>query len=357
VRTLAQDFNAQSAISITVVAHPAGTLRVSLLATELVDEPPPDLLLSNQDTLAELLVDGQLQPVGEWTDTRGSIPALITGATHDSRLWAVPVAARHSLLLFYNQALVQQPPTTTDALIVQSRAFEDTDYGGLVAGWTRSRWLLAWLHGVGGTLTGADGQPSLDTPQMVDALNLHRELYMAAPQEQQNYATAQALFAAGEVALAIDGDWALPTYEQAPALLTPGVAPMPRVPATGRIAAPPPAGVYLMLQRSLHGEELLQARAFADYLTTAAVQQRLAQTLRWLPATQSTLTDPVVTSDSVLAAAALQAVETRGLPPTQAAQCALWALETDLDDLLAGDIDQEAAAAAMQQQAEWCIAR
>jgi ABC-type glycerol-3-phosphate transport system substrate-binding protein len=132
---------------------------------------------------------------------------------------------------------------------------------------------------------------------------------------------------------------------------------MPRVPATGRIAAPPPAGVYLMLQRSLHGEELLQARAFADYLTTAAVQQRLAQTLRWLPATQSTLTDPVVTSDSVLAAAALQAVETRGLPPTQAAQCALWALETDLDDLLAGDIDQEAAAAAMQQQAEWCIAR
>jgi maltose-binding protein MalE len=356
VRALAQDFSTQSTISTTVVAHPAGTLRVALLAAELVDEPPPDLLLSNQDTLAELLVDGQLQPVGEWADTRDSIPALVSGATHDSRLWAVPVAARHSLLLFYNQTLVQQPPTTTDGLIVQSRAFEDTNHAGLVAGWNRSRWLLAWLHGVGGALTSADGQPSLDTPQMIAALNLHRELYMAAPSDQQSYRAGQALFAAGEVALAIDGDWALPTYEAA-APLALGVAPMPRVPATGRIAAPPPAGIYLMVQRSLGGEELLQARAFADYLTTPAVQLRLAQTLRWLPANQAILTDPAITSDPVLAAAAIQAGETRGLPPTQAAQCALWALEADLDDLLAGNIDQEAAAAAMQQQAEWCISR
>jgi maltose-binding protein MalE len=355
IHALARDFSAQSAISTTVVVHPAGTLRVALLAAELVDEPPPDILLSSQDTLAELLVDEQLQPVDEWADTRDYIPALVTGATHENRLWAVPVAARHSLLLFYNQALVQQPPTTTDSLIVQSRAFEDTDYAGLVAAWNRSRWLLAWLHGVGGALTGADGQPSLDTPQMIDALNLHRELYMAAPPNQQSYRAAQDLFAAGDVALAIDGDWALSTYEAAAIPL--GVAPLPRVPATGRIAAPPPAGLYLMAQRNLEGEELLQARAFADHLTTLAVQRRLAQALRWLPATQVALSDPAVTSDPVLAAAAAQAGETIGIPPTQAAQCALWALEADLDDLLAGNIDQEAAAAAMQQQAEWCASR
>jgi hypothetical protein len=53
----------------------------------------------------------------------------------------------------------------------------------------------------------------------------------------------------------------------------------------------------------------------------------------------------------------VQAEQTKGLPPTQAAQCALWALETDVGDLLAGNIDQEAAAEAMQQQAEWCISR
>jgi hypothetical protein len=58
----------------------------------------------------------------------------------------------------------------------------------------------------------------------------------------------------------------------------------------------------------------------------------------------------------VLAAAAAQAEEAIGLPPTLALRCALSGINVQLPAFLSEQIDQQAAATAMQQFAEACMA-
>lgn len=364
VRALATDFSAQAGISVTVEPRPSDNLRVDLLEADLLGEPLPHLIWGNQDDLVELLIDEQIQPIGgtpalaDTADAARFVPAALEGARLDGQTWALPLALQDFFLLLYNQALVPQPPRTSDELITLSRDIaRDTEYYGLVAAWQEYRWFTAWLNGVGGTLTTADGrQPALDTPAMVSALNLLLELRRAAPEEQQSYADVRALFGAGEAALAVDGDWSLPAYRALEPPLPFAIAPLPRVPATGRVAAPVASVTYLMFPRDLAGERLQEARAFASYVLTPAVQLRIARTLQRVPALRAVLTEPDITGDTLLAAAAIQAQDAMVLPPTEAARCALWAISQQLPPVLDEELEQQEAAEAMQQSAEWCLA-
>jgi ABC-type glycerol-3-phosphate transport system substrate-binding protein len=359
-RTLVDEFCAQSPLTITVVPRSTDNLRVALLTADLVGEAPPDIIWGNQDDLAELLTDEQVQPVGDLVGAGEFLPGLVMSATYDNRLWGVPLAADDSLLLMYNRALVQQPPATTDELIAISRAFDEQENYGLVAAWEEGRWLLAWLNGMGGAPTTPDGtQPTLETPQMVAALDLWSELRSSAPPGQYSYAEASESFAAGQAALTIDGSWALPLYRQADPPPDLGIAPLPRVPATGQLAAPTLNGSYIMLHRSLSGESLDYTRAFVGYLTRPEVQARVAAATERLPALRAVLDVPAVTTDPALAAAAVQAETAPGLPPTRAARCALQAINGQLADLLDEEIDRdhEEAAQLMQQEAEFCTSR
>jgi ABC-type glycerol-3-phosphate transport system substrate-binding protein len=356
VRDLAADFGQQTAISITVEARPADSLRLSLLAAELADEPPPALIWGSHNDLAELLLDERIQAVGPAAQASHVLPALVTSATAQGRLWGEPLAATQSLLLLANGNLAPRIPGTTDELIAASRAAQGPERAGVVAAWDEARWLLAWLNGYGGAPTTPDGvRPTLNTPQMRSALNLLLELVQATPDEQIDYASARAFFTSQQAVYMIDGTWAVPDYENPVLGLNMVIAPMPRVPATGRRAAPALGGTYLMYHRTLSGEELRQARAFGSYLQQPDTQIRLARALQRPPALRAALTAPPIATDARLAPAAAQAPEAIGLPPTRALRCALQSIEARLVPLLAGEIDQQTAAEEMQQQAELCL--
>ncbi len=358
LRTLADEFAKQAGFAITVVPKTSDGLRIGMIAATLTDDPRPDLIWGDQDDLAGLLADGQLQAFGPADAASAFIPALVTNASSLGQIWGQPIATKDGLLLFYNRSLLAQSPTTTDELIVQSRAARREDRYGLVQGWTEARWLLAWLNGFGGAPTSADGlQPTLNTPQMLNALNLLRELWVAAPPDQRSYADGNGRFGAGKVALAIDGDWALAGYRSISPTLDLGIAPLPRVPATGRLAAPVLGGSYLMFQRDLKDAELDQARSFAAFLAEPEVQLRIALALKRLPALRSLLADAQISADPALAAAAAQAEAAIGLPPTRVMRCALRAISAQLPELLAGNIDQQQAAEGMQLRADQCATR
>jgi ABC-type glycerol-3-phosphate transport system substrate-binding protein len=190
---------------------------------------------------------------------------------------------------------------------------------------------------------------------MRSALGLLRELAVAAPKEVKTYRGGQRWFGAGEVAFAIDGDWALPEYRTLTATLDLGVAALPVIPATGRRALPLIGGSFLMIQRDLGGADLGRAAVFAAFLASPETQARLAHDLGRLPASKKALADPAVMSDPVLAAAAAQAAGAPGLPPTKAARCALFGINVWLPSLLKGTLDQAETATAMQQEAEACV--
>lgn len=356
VRELVQEFGEQVGVQVHVVAQSPDNMRIDLITALLTNKALPDIIWGNQDDLAELLIDGQLQPVGEVGGAGNFIPAAIMGATFEGQLWGMPISTQDFLLLFYNRAMVQQLPATTDELISLSGAFREANQYGMVAGWTEARWVLAWLNGFGGSPTTPDGmQPTLNTPQMLSTLNLLLELYLKTP--GIGYAEGSTLFAGGQVAMAIDGDWAFPMYNLPGAGLDLGIAPMPRVPATGRLAASAPNISYLMFLRTLNGEKLILAHTLAGYLATPNVQTRIARTVQRLPALRVALATPAITSDPLLAAAAAQADEAIGLPPTRALRCALRGIESQLESAFTNEheVDQQQILEAMQQTATACL--
>lgn len=356
IQLMVAELARQRGLTITVVPKPPGTLRTDMIAADLGGRPLPGLIWGNQDDLAELLIDSQLTPAGSLVQPDLFLQAAITGATSGGQVWGVPLTVQDHMLLISNRSLVAQPLETTDALIAQSRAMEGSEQYGCMTIWSEARWFIAWLNGSGGALTTPDGtRPTLNTPEMINALNLLLELHRAAPPDEQSSHNMTSLFNAGRVAVVVDGDWALTNYQNLAPAVDMGVAPMPRVPATGRRAAPLLDTTYLMLRRHMTAEEQMQAQAFAALLTEPATQLRIATMLGRLPALRSTLTDPLITSNATLSVAAAQAEDASGLPPTSAGRCALRAINTQLPALLDGDIDQQQAAEAMQKNAEACM--
>jgi arabinogalactan oligomer/maltooligosaccharide transport system substrate-binding protein len=341
---------------VQVIGKSADGLHADLRANALSGLPPPDLIWGTQDDLGILQREGMLQPARDRLNAAAFIPATIAGATVEGQRWGTPLAAQGALLLLYNRRLVDSAPRTSDELIVAARRLTIGDHYGLVAGWVEPRWFVAWLTGMSGAALARDGSPSLDTPQMVAALNLLKELRPSGPPPPSTYAEGAALFQQGRVAFAIDGDWSLADYRRYTDTLDLGIAPMPVVPATGRVAAGPLGGIYLMYGKTLAGTRLDLAITLGIALAQPAAQARIAHDLGLLPALRAALADPAVTGNPALAAAATQIDGAPGLPPTKALRCAWGAIKAELPPVLLGDTAQEDAGGLMQASATNCMA-
>jgi ABC-type glycerol-3-phosphate transport system substrate-binding protein len=356
LRKLLADTSRAIGAEVQVVGKSQDGLHADLRAAVLSGLPLPDLIWGTQDDLGILRRQGLLQPTGDRLDAAAFLPATIAGATLDGERWGTPLAAQGALFLLYNKKLVDNVPRTSDELIVAARQQTGGDRYGLVAGWAEPRWLAAWLAGFGGAALAADGAPSLDTPQMVSALNLLKELRPSGPPPPSTYREGARLFRQGRAAFALDGDWSLEGYHDYTDTLDLGIAPMPLVAATGRPAAPPLGGVYLLYSKDLSGTQLDQARALGAALARRDAQARIAGELRLLPALRAALDDPAVQADPALAAAAAHAADAGGLPPTEALRCAWMAIAAELPPVLVGEVAQEEAAQLMQRSAANCLA-
>ncbi len=352
---LAAEFTAAGGSPVDVVARDADTLRLSLAAAELAGEAAPDLIWADQNALVGLFADARIQPLaaGNLADT---IPALRTAATYADTLYGAPIAADGALLLLYNRALVAAPPTTSDELIVRARAASTADTAGLVMFWDDVRWLLPWFYAFGGALADSAGaRPTLDTPAMEQTLNLLRELYSSGPREGDAYIPGQRRFAAGFAALAVDGSWALPRYAAVSDTLDLGIAPLPRVPATGRAAAQVLNGTYLMVAGDRGSAAAALAEELIAFVQRPEVQERIPAQLGRLPALRTVLVSAAVRDDPALAAAAALADSAPNVPPSIAARCALFGIGVWLPVTLDGRIDLAEAPQRMQREAEACV--
>lgn len=354
LRRLVDDLAGASGTQVLVVGKSADALLADIRADTLAGLPPPDLIWGTQDELGLLMRGDLLQPAADGLPDQAFLPATLAGATVAGQRWGTPLAAQSALLLLYNRKLVSAPPRTTDELIARARAQVGGGTFGLVAAWAEPRWFVAWLSGFGGATLGADGRPTLDTPQTVAALNLLKELRPAGPPPPSTYEEGVELFAQGRAAFAIDGDWSLAGYREFSDTLDLAVAPLPVVPATGRVAAAPLGGIYLMYSHLLADARRDQALALGRALADPAAQLRIAAELHRLPALAAALADPAVTSDPTLAAIAAQAPGAAGLPPTGALRCAWDGIQSQLAPVLLGEQTQEDAARAMQASADAC---
>jgi len=337
-------------LDITIVPRNPDGLLLSLATDQMLGLPPPDLIWANQEALVGLLADNALAPLNVDLPL-DVLPGLQAIAQTDTTLWGAPITAQDMLLLLYQPDRI--PPATTTELVTLTQAARTPERAGFVQGWGAARWLAPWLYAAGGAFTTPDGtQPTLDTPAMTATLTLLRDLYRAAPRNGDSYAHGQRLLVQGMAAYAIDGDWAWSTYQTISDTFQIGIAPLPTF--AGAPARPLIGGSLLMRHRD--GKATTDdITALLTVLYQPEVQLRLSEALGRLPVHRTLLTDPSIQSDPRRTVAAMHAATAPGLPPTPAARCAVFGIESYLYSATTGDLPLNDIPAKMQQAALACL--
>jgi multiple sugar transport system substrate-binding protein len=182
--------------------------------------PTPDVFMVN--AIGQAAASGWLEPLDgyisnpaltdpAWYDIDGIFPASRDFATFDGELLAMPITAEVQVLFVRND-LVPTPPTTMDELLESAKAVTSGDvYGfssrGIGTG-SETPWPLGgFTFSAGGQYLDADGQPLLNNPENVAALETYAELLNeVAPPGAAGWAWAENLAAmeAGTLAMWTD---------------------------------------------------------------------------------------------------------------------------------------------------------
>ncbi len=344
----------QAGIAVTLIPTSPDSLTMSTVAGASMQFEMPELIWGNEDDLFILQRAGLIQPADDGLDDNLFLPATLSSARLEGQRWGTPLAARGALFLLYNRKLLTTAPSTSDELIVRAREATTGDQFGIVSAWVEGRWLEPWLRGVGSSSLSA-GTLNLDTPAMVQALDLLKELRQSGPPPPSTYSEGSRLFREGKVAFAIDGDWSLARYRSYTETLDLGIAPLPRFSATGQPAVGPLGGLYLMQSAGLNAAMQVQARRLAGSLTSEAMQLRFAKELGWLPSQRNLLQSPAISNDPALSVAARYAELAPGIPPLAQMRCAWSVSDIILPYLFLDEMDSQQTARRMQQQAETCM--
>ncbi len=313
-----------------------------------------DLVLAAPGLLGNLWAANRLAPMSNFFPASfmdGFASVTLPGASQDGEVWGLPDTAGFHLMLFYNKERVDSPPTTTEAL---TKLADNSESPVLGLNSYDPLWLVPWLTAVGGWLTDAKGQPTLNTPAMQEALTLYADWHKSdkALSPLITYDEMRARFLSGDLPLVVDGDWAIGELTRANQLNW-GVARLPALVREGQEqpAAPLVLARYWAVNRAVSGDRALAAAALLAELTRP--EHQLAQTARFglLPTHREALADPAINNDPLLRLSAEQLLAGRMLPLGVNADALLNVMREPLRQLLDGQLTPAQAAEAMQQNA------
>ena len=326
----------------------------------------PDLLWTVNDHAGPFTTADLIDPVDNLGIDLGQfVPGALEPVALNGQHWGIPLSYGNNLMLLYNKKLVDKAPADTAELVKMAKDFQAKNPGSVGFAWNLEEpfWLVPWLGGFGGKVFGEDGKtPTLNTPEMVKTLALMSEFKNTdqITPKACDYACADNLFKEGKAAMIINGDWSLGDYTGSTAGVTAtknidlGTAPFPKI--TGAdYPKPYTAGVYAMFPKGQAEDKRAAAVKLTECFISDPVQLRWLKEQKRLPAVQKLFDDPSVKSDPILAGSAADLLNGTGMPPATEMRCNWDAMKPNLQEVLAGKMTPEDAAAAMQTAAETCV--
>jgi len=319
-------------------------------------EAEADLAIGHAALVESLRMEGLIRPVGDVFEggfRDGFAQPSLEGISRGDEIWGVPFSAGLHLLLYYNKELVEEPPQDTATMTVVAQEFTSGEHYGLAMDYRDPLWLVPWLSGFGGWLVDEDGQPTLDTAAMVEALGFLHDLkfeYGVLPPEV-DYDLANGLFQKGKAAMLINGHWALTGYQEIEDLDW-GVASLPIVTETGLIPSPLVTGHYFVIGADVSSQKLETVRSLVEYMTSSQRQLEWMRQFDTLPTNKEALDDESVQSDPLGQVSVAQMLAGRGASLGSNPTMLLEAIREPLGAVMADLMTPTEAARQMQERAE-----
>lgn len=315
-----------------------------------------DLAIAHAALVESLRAEGFIRPVGDVFEggfLDGFTQASVEGVSRGDETWGVPFSAGLHLLLYYNKELVEEPPQDTATMVRMAQELTDGERYGLAMNYRDPLWLVPWLSGFGGWLVDEDGQPTLDTAAMVEALRFLHELkfeYAVLPPDA-HYDLADGLFREGKATMLVSGHWALAGYRELEDLDW-GVAPLPTVTETGLTPSPLVTGQYFIIGSDVSEQKLEATRALVEYMTAGQRQLEWMRQFDTLSTNKETLDDESVHSDPLGPVSVAQMLAGRGVRLGSNPTILLEAIREPLEAVMADQMTPTEAARQMQERAE-----
>jgi maltose/maltodextrin transport system substrate-binding protein len=203
----------------------------------------PDVFCWPHDRVGEWAKSGLIVPVQPPRRIRDEIEPSAWGAFGwNGQTWGYPIAIE-AVGLIYNKALVKTPPATFDDVIALDKELARQNRKALL--WAYNQLFFSWpvIAGGGGFVFGRDAKGALDarttglnSPGALQGLQLIERLVKDGHMPQgARYSDMESQFAAGKVAMMINGPWAWDNVRKAK--IDFGVTTIPAV-APGKPARP-----------------------------------------------------------------------------------------------------------------------
>ena len=276
LETLVAAFEGEHGAEVKITYVPKDSFNTKLNSAIAVGRNP-DVSYLDQPLTPRFVADGLLLDVTSRLNagigSESFYPAAMKTATIDGRVYAVPLSMT-TVCLFYNKALVAEPPSTWDEWVESARdvyspgevaAFEGIGSGGY------SGWIFpALVHSGGGSMV--NNQETTATFGEETGIEAAKLLVALQSYSDQSIRESQNSFGNGDVAYNISGPWDIAALQTNFPDLDFGVALIPA--SAGHESISSIGGENLVVFANSAQHDL--AYEFVEYLTNANGQNTMA---------------------------------------------------------------------------------
>ncbi|MFH9956152.1 extracellular solute-binding protein [Streptomyces roseolus] len=310
-KELAEDFTKKHPkVTVKYVNVPFGEAQNKFKNAAQSGSGAPDVIRSEVAWTPEFADLGYLAPLdgtAALKDQDDFLEQAAASTKYNGKTYAVPQVI-DSMGIFYNKKILKEagvevPKSIAELKTVSATIKEKTGKTGLYLRGDDPYWFLSFLYGEGGDMVdAANKKVTFDDPAGVSAFKTVKDLVdskAAITDATNGWDNMQAAFKDGKVAMMINGPWAVAdTYagKEFADKANLGIAP---VPAGSAGQGAPQGGHNLAVYAG--SKNLDASYAFAEYMTSAESQAKVAQELSLLPTRQSSYLQKEVAQNQMIA--------------------------------------------------------
>lgn len=248
------------------------------------------------------------------------LPNSIASVTFDGELYSVPKTIE-TLILFYNKALLKEPPSTLEEYVDLSKKLRKKGKYGLLAKWELFYTTYALMHGYGAYIFRTDNDGTinlnsygLDTDGAVESLKVLRKMSKAdlvydCLSGVDGYNRMYELFSSKKAIAVINGPWAIEDYLKAG--INFGITTLPTLPNGNPMAGFLGIKGYSISKWSTHKD---LAEDFLRFINEHKYALLRYKESRQVPPIISVLQDPSLANDELIQVIAQQSVHAVNMP-------------------------------------------
>ena len=257
----------------------------------------PDFIWFAHDKIGLFAEMGIIDPIDDYVDAGTFdkfVPLTSEAGLYNGKHYQIP-AYYETLMFMYNKALLDKAPTTTDELLELCKSKTSGDHYGFVEQHSTGYYISAWVHAFGAQILNDKVEPGLDTKEMMDAIDYHKQFVEYMPKDGE-WNTVTTLFLEGKADAIVNGPWFVASAKDAGIDL--GVAPLPVVSATNKALTPYSGVQGIMVSSACKDKEA--AKKVLALLSGKDLSEQLALKNGAAPAQLEAYENPDVQSNEVI---------------------------------------------------------